>query len=672
MAVQSGNIAGELAYVTSMVRKDVLRTDRLHPFYAGSDENQNIAALFNILTTYALNHPDVSYCQGMSDIASPLLVIMNDEPQAYICFCSIMLRLKSNFLVDGIAMTQKFAHLAEALEHYDPEFYAYLKMHQADDLLFCYRWLLLEMKREFAFDDALMMLEVLWSSLPSTSPELELPLYDKLFEVPVVLEVPVATTVTPLKSPSVVMRPRESNYTKVCELRRQSSALSLYSNVSMSSSTNPISSQSNQMPTKLDTTKRMNQSLDENLSRERLKNYRKTHLSLDETEMMLLKKQQAVVEDDTKPKSTENIISSVEIHNNLELTKDTNPFLSPGNSSVESMSPVSPVRNPLLLRNRAGSPLKTKKYTGSHFKDLKDRIAAGKKGIMVSADRIDVDTSGGDEPKVKLVKNFNEFLNFSAMNKSRIADKTTNTKVLGLELEKDKNGHVEQTPGKRHLKLTNDLDAIECQNEKLSTPSPDDMIINEEDVDKSSSPDNSEYFPMTTSKTRELRLQLESLDRQVFGSDFHQQKFCSLTSNTSATTTTTTTDTPPESADSLSAQSESSMFFLTDINYTKLQQNPMEIQEMSAVTSAMVATMPKIRHHANKNRSVDNLKRISVNNDVFVWENPLHSLESCDDLEKSAMTTATIETMGRVKTPDEQLDIEYDGEIMEETSQGEL
>jgi hypothetical protein len=34
-----------------MVRKDVLRTDRHHPFYAGSDDNQNIASLFNILTT---------------------------------------------------------------------------------------------------------------------------------------------------------------------------------------------------------------------------------------------------------------------------------------------------------------------------------------------------------------------------------------------------------------------------------------------------------------------------------------------------------------------------------------------------------------------------------------------------------------------------------------------
>lgn len=49
---------------------------------------------------------------------------------------------------------------------------------QADDLLFCYRWLLLELKREFAFDDALHMLEVLWSSLPPDPPKETLPLFE--------------------------------------------------------------------------------------------------------------------------------------------------------------------------------------------------------------------------------------------------------------------------------------------------------------------------------------------------------------------------------------------------------------------------------------------------------------------------------------------------------------
>ncbi|GIX95677.1 TBC1 domain family member 25 [Caerostris extrusa] len=68
--ISNGNLTEEIQYVTNMVRKDVLRTDRTHKFYAGSDDNKNVVSLFNILTTYALNHPSVSYCQGMSDLAS--------------------------------------------------------------------------------------------------------------------------------------------------------------------------------------------------------------------------------------------------------------------------------------------------------------------------------------------------------------------------------------------------------------------------------------------------------------------------------------------------------------------------------------------------------------------------------------------------------------------------
>ena len=105
----------------------------------------------------------------MSDLLSPLLVTMMDESHAYVCFCALMQRLKKNFMVDGAAMTKMFQHLSEGLMYYDPEFFAYLKINQADDLLFCYRWLLLEMKREFAFEDSLQVLEILWASLPPTS-----------------------------------------------------------------------------------------------------------------------------------------------------------------------------------------------------------------------------------------------------------------------------------------------------------------------------------------------------------------------------------------------------------------------------------------------------------------------------------------------------------------------
>lgn len=171
-------LSEEVKHVLSLVRKDVLRTDRTHKYYAGGDESKNLVALFNLLVTYALTHPEVSYCQGMSDIASPLLVVQKEEAQAYLCFCGLMKRLRTNFLYDGEAITTKLQHLSMLVNFYDPDFHAYMKNHGADDLFFCYRWLLLEMKREFPFDDALYMLEVMWSTLPPCPPETELALKD--------------------------------------------------------------------------------------------------------------------------------------------------------------------------------------------------------------------------------------------------------------------------------------------------------------------------------------------------------------------------------------------------------------------------------------------------------------------------------------------------------------
>lgn len=113
----------------------------------------------------------------MSDIASPILAVMDNEAHAFICFCGIMKRLEGNFRPDGQLMSVKFQHLKLLLQYSDPDFYSYLVSRGADDLFFCYRWLLLDLKREFAFDDALRMLEVTWSSLPPDPPETEVELW---------------------------------------------------------------------------------------------------------------------------------------------------------------------------------------------------------------------------------------------------------------------------------------------------------------------------------------------------------------------------------------------------------------------------------------------------------------------------------------------------------------
>ncbi|XP_068780180.1 TBC1 domain family member 25 [Struthio camelus] len=162
---------GELALVGAAVRKDVVRTDRGHPYFGGPEEGHpHLAALQALLTTFALGHPRLSYCQGMSDVAAPLLAVLDDEAQAFICFCALMRRLAPRFRPGGRGLARAFGHLRRLLRRADPPFWAFLAARGAHDLLFCYRWLLLELKREFAFEDALRVLEITWSSLPPAPP----------------------------------------------------------------------------------------------------------------------------------------------------------------------------------------------------------------------------------------------------------------------------------------------------------------------------------------------------------------------------------------------------------------------------------------------------------------------------------------------------------------------
>ncbi|EDV25420.1 uncharacterized protein TRIADDRAFT_55495 [Trichoplax adhaerens] len=157
------------ADITSMIMKDVLRTDRSYPYFAVESNHPNLLKLFNILATYAFTYPEISYCQGMSDLAAPLLVTMTDEATTFWCFNALMSRMKVNFSSDGSAMMTKFEHLSQLLDRWDPEFCKYLKDCGAGDMFFCYRWILLDLKREFSFNDALRLYEIIWSTLPHNS-----------------------------------------------------------------------------------------------------------------------------------------------------------------------------------------------------------------------------------------------------------------------------------------------------------------------------------------------------------------------------------------------------------------------------------------------------------------------------------------------------------------------
>ncbi|XP_018862267.1 TBC1 domain family member 15 isoform X5 [Parus major] len=73
----------------SLIEKDVNRTDRTNKFYEGED-NPGLILLHDILMTYCMYDFDLGYVQGMSDLLSPVLYVMENEVDAFWCFVSYM------------------------------------------------------------------------------------------------------------------------------------------------------------------------------------------------------------------------------------------------------------------------------------------------------------------------------------------------------------------------------------------------------------------------------------------------------------------------------------------------------------------------------------------------------------------------------------------------------
>lgn len=147
------------------IEKDVKRTDRNLEFYNG-DDNPNIERLQAILLTYVMYNFDMGYVQGMSDLLSPILYLVDDEAASFWCFVGFMEKVFRNFDEDQAGMKNQLSKLRTLMEFANPKLFKYLKTHDSDNCYFCFRWLLVWFKREFSHDDILELWEVLWTSLP--------------------------------------------------------------------------------------------------------------------------------------------------------------------------------------------------------------------------------------------------------------------------------------------------------------------------------------------------------------------------------------------------------------------------------------------------------------------------------------------------------------------------
>ncbi|XP_053767543.1 small G protein signaling modulator 2 isoform X5 [Desmodus rotundus] len=142
------------------IDKDVQRCDRNYWYFTPP----NLERLRDIMCSYVWEHLDMGYVQGMCDLLAPLLVILDNDQLAYSCFTHLMKRMSQNF-PNGGAMDTHFANMRSLIQILDSELFEL--MHQNGDythFYFCYRWFLLDFKRELPYEDVFAVWEVIWAA----------------------------------------------------------------------------------------------------------------------------------------------------------------------------------------------------------------------------------------------------------------------------------------------------------------------------------------------------------------------------------------------------------------------------------------------------------------------------------------------------------------------------
>ncbi|XP_024910762.1 small G protein signaling modulator 2 isoform X3 [Cynoglossus semilaevis] len=140
------------------IDKDVQRCDRNYYYFSTA----NLEKLRNIMCSYVWEHLEMGYVQGMCDLLAPLMVILDDECLAYSCFTQLMKRMSQNF-PNGGAMDTHFANMRSLIQILDSELFELMQQNgDYTHFYFCYRWFLLDFKRELLYEDVFAVWEVIW------------------------------------------------------------------------------------------------------------------------------------------------------------------------------------------------------------------------------------------------------------------------------------------------------------------------------------------------------------------------------------------------------------------------------------------------------------------------------------------------------------------------------
>ncbi|KIW57240.1 hypothetical protein PV05_05817 [Exophiala xenobiotica] len=114
-------------------------------------------------------HPqNLGYVQGMSDLLSPLYAVFQDDALAFWAFVAFMRRMSRNFVRSQSGMRSQLNTLDQLVQILDPKLYLHLQSADSTNFFFFFRMLLVWYKREFDWTDVLRLWESLWTDYYSS------------------------------------------------------------------------------------------------------------------------------------------------------------------------------------------------------------------------------------------------------------------------------------------------------------------------------------------------------------------------------------------------------------------------------------------------------------------------------------------------------------------------
>ncbi|GMJ14982.1 hypothetical protein like AT3G49350 [Hibiscus trionum] len=121
------------------------------------------ARLVAILEAYALYDPEIGYCQGMSDLLSPIISVVPEDYEAFWCFVGFMKKARHNFRLDEVGIRRQLNIVSKIIKCKDSHLYRHLEKLKAEDCFFVYRMVVVLFRRELTFEQTICLWEVMWA-----------------------------------------------------------------------------------------------------------------------------------------------------------------------------------------------------------------------------------------------------------------------------------------------------------------------------------------------------------------------------------------------------------------------------------------------------------------------------------------------------------------------------